>query len=198
MRIRKNSHYRKTVSFGIVFLLLVNVCWVATLVQPVFASPDLTLKWVTRANGAPFYRPANLIQTNIMPLAADLITGDDGVLEIVVTGGTTSSGAVTVLNGTDGSVIWQTLDTVVYPRAQIGMHSPFEIADLNNDGNLEIIVGSNYPLVLNGDDGSVFWSHTEYGDPMAYENCCSAFCQFMEPVEYFIFSLCIQRTSGFI
>ncbi|GAJ20967.1 unnamed protein product, partial [marine sediment metagenome] len=59
-----------------------------------------------------------------------------------------------VLNGTTGDVIWQ-----VTPGG-VGLKSPFDIADINNDGNLEIIVSGLYPVVLHGNNGSTYWENT--------------------------------------
>jgi uncharacterized repeat protein (TIGR02543 family) len=88
------------------------------------------------------------------PLAADLV--GDSKLEVIVTGGSyqgDTDGFVTVLNGNTGSVIWQ-----VSPGG-VGAKSPFEIADINNDGTLEIVVTGLYPVVLQGNDGSTIWKN---------------------------------------
>jgi hypothetical protein len=128
-------------------LLLANVFWFAVTIEPVSASPGLTLKW-TRNLGVD-------AATCVGPLAADLV-GDDR-LEIIVTGGSAvggGDGTVTVLDGATGAVIWQ-----VAPGG-VGAKSPFDIADIDSDGNLEIIVSGAYPVVLNGDDGSIYWKNT--------------------------------------
>ena len=98
----------------------------------------MTYKWVTTTSG-----------TGIGPLAADL-TSDTG-LEVVVTG---DEGAVYCINGSDGSLIWKYLTNGIYS------HSPFEIADLNNDGIPEVIVSAGSALVLHGNNGSVYWENT--------------------------------------
>src|SRR5271157_857258 len=117
----------------------------------VFASPTaLTLKWNVN--------PGNT-DTVYGPLAAKLIPGSIGE-QIVLTGcsnstadgNTANTGDVTVLNGTNGHVIWQ--DT----GYRMSTHNPFQIADLNNDGNLEIVVSAwNQTIALNGKDGSLYW-----------------------------------------
>ena len=127
-----------------VALLLTNVLWFAMTVQPVLASPGLTLKWAVNLGRRAW--------THIGPLAADLV-GDDK-MEIVVTGGDNNgTGAVTVLNGTDGTKLWQ------FNNTNIGTHSPFDIVDLNKDGIPEIVVSAWYPLVLHGNNGSLYWTN---------------------------------------
>ncbi|RKX40932.1 MAG: hypothetical protein DRP23_01915, partial [Thermotogae bacterium] len=103
-----------------------------------FTTRLLALKWKVPTSG-----------TVIGPLAADL-TNDTG-LEIVVTG---DDGCVYCLNGTDGSVIWR------YCTGGIGLHSPFEIADLNKDGYKEVIIAAGDALVLHGNNGTVYWRNT--------------------------------------
>jgi predicted glutamine amidotransferase len=150
---------RNLLSLVFIGLLVANVFWFAVTIEPVSASPELTLKW-TRNLGVD-------ARTLVGPLAADLV-GDDR-LEIVVTGGSAvaaSDGTVTVLNGTTGAIIWQ-----VAPGG-VGAKSPFDIADINSDGNLEIIVSGNHPVVLHGNDGSIYW---ERSDVSSY-NLWSAVC----------------------
>jgi hypothetical protein len=157
LAILNNPTFRKLSTLITACFLLVNSFWLALPIVSVLGSPGFIQKWHVKPE---------LTSTNIMPLAADLV-GDEK-LEIIISGGNTTKGAITVLNGTTGEIMWQTIDSeVTSPRAGISMHSPFEIADLNNDGDLEIIVGSIYPLVLNGTDGSVIWFND---DVMAYEN----------------------------
>ncbi|HDO19540.1 MAG TPA: DUF2341 domain-containing protein, partial [Thermoplasmatales archaeon] len=103
-----------------------------------FTTRLLALKWKVPTSG-----------TVIGSLAADL-TNDTG-LEIVVTG---DDGCVYCLNGTDGSVIWR------YCTGGIGLHSPFEIADLNKDGYKEVIIAAGDALVLHGNNGTVYWRNT--------------------------------------
>lgn len=128
-------------------LLLANISFLFVNIEPVSASLVLTLKW-TRNLG-------QYAKTYIGPLAADV--NNDGKLEIIVTGGTSdpgTDGTVTVLDGDTGNIIWQ-----VSPGG-VGKHTPFEIADINNDDALEIIVFGNYPLVLHGSNGSIYWKNT--------------------------------------
>jgi len=129
--------YRKILCSIAITLIVVT----ALEIVPTRAAPGLTLKWT-----------ANIGSTTVIgPLAADLV-GDDR-LEIVLTGAGGGSN-VTVLNGTDGSVIW-----TVNPGG-IGSHSPFEIADLNKDNIPEIIIAAGSTLVLHGNNGSVYWKNT--------------------------------------
>jgi hypothetical protein len=116
-----------------------------TLNPSVAAAGPLYFKWKT-------YLGARA-GTYIAPLAAD-VTGD-GTMEIIVTGGTMdygTDGTVSALDGSTGKIIWQ-----VSPGG-IGMHTPFEVADINNDGIQEIIIGAQGgALTLYGDDGSIYW-----------------------------------------
>jgi len=133
--------YRKLLSSITIGLVLFSVFATSLVIRSVFASTYLTLKWT-----------ANIGSTTVIgPLAADLV-GDER-LEIVVTGAGGGSN-VTVLNGTDGSVIWS-----VAPGG-IGSHSPFDITDLNKDGIPEIIIAAGTALTLHGNNGSLYWRNT--------------------------------------
>jgi len=131
-------NYRKIFGSVTTGLMLISFLTVAINLKSVLGLPGLTLKWTANIG----------TQTAIGALAADL--NGDGKLEIVVTGGTN----VTALNGTNGSVIW-----TVAPGG-IGLHSPFDIADLNKDGLPEIIVAAGSALALHGNNGSVYWRNT--------------------------------------
>jgi len=110
-------------------------------------SPLLSHKWTAQLGLSS--------NTNIAPLAADLF--GDGQIEIIVTGGSVGysgrNGTVKVLNGTTGDLIWERFFDGITP------HTPVEIADLNNDGILEVIVPTFDfgPLVLHGNNGSIYW-----------------------------------------
>jgi len=42
------------------------------------------------------------------------------------------------------------------------MHTPFEVADINNDGTKEIVLGAQGgALALHGNDGSTYWRNTD-------------------------------------
>jgi len=139
-------------------LLLANGLFFVLPIKPISAQPTLTWKW-TRSLGA-------VGQTFIGPLAADL--NNDGEMEIVVVGGSTdggTDGAVTVLNGMTGNVVWQEIPRDIIRQADpivinggVGMHSPFEIADLDKNGIPEIVIAAEGgALVLHGNDGSLYW-----------------------------------------
>lgn len=148
MSLLKKHIYRKLLSSIFIALLLVNISFLFVNIEPVSASPGLTLKW-TRNLG-------QYAKTSLAPLAADLV-GDDR-LEVVVVGGSTyggDDGTVTVLNGTTGNIIWQ-----VTPGG-IGTYSPFDVVDLNKDGIPEIVISAKSPLVLHGNNGSVYWRNTD-------------------------------------
>jgi hypothetical protein len=87
-------------------------------------------------------------------LAADI--NGDGIDEVINTG---KSGVI-ALNGTNGQTIWNVSDS------GIGDHAQAQIADLNHDGILEIIVPRETPaglLVLHANDGSTYWNITGLG-----------------------------------
>ncbi|MGB9959781.1 MAG: DUF2341 domain-containing protein [Candidatus Bathyarchaeales archaeon] len=128
-------------------LIIFNISFLFTNVESVFASPGLTVKW--------WRNFGQYAKTYIGPLSADV--DGDGNLEVIVTGGTTDGGydgTVTVLDGKTGNIKWQA------SPGGIGMHSPAEIADINKDGILEIIVSGHNPVVLFGNNGSVYWKNT--------------------------------------
>jgi len=79
-------------------------------------------------------------------LLAD-VTGD-GIDEVIHAG----EEEVTVLNGTDGSVIWNRSDYRLWD------HVAAQMADLNNDGILEIIAPLEKGIhVFHGNNGSTYW-----------------------------------------
>jgi len=63
---------------------------------------------------------------------------------------------VYVVNGEDGSPLWD------YP-APYYVAAPTSIADLNNDGHLEIVFASNNILGVLSHTGGLIWSHTTGG-----------------------------------
>ena len=87
-------------------------------------------------------------------LAADI--NNDGVDEVLHAG---KSGVI-ALNGTNGNRLWNITDS------NIGDHAQAQMADLNNDGILEIIVPLETPagiLALHANDGSTYWRATGLG-----------------------------------
>jgi len=129
-------------------LFLSNVFWLAMNVEPVLASPALTLKWIARTpDGQRF-----VAKTHIGALAANLV--GDNKLEIVVTGtGSDGTGVLAAIDGTTGTVLWQKKNSLIHT------HCPFDIVDLNKDGVPEIIVSAWYTYVYHGNDGSIYWSN---------------------------------------
>jgi len=87
-------------------------------------------------------------------LAADI--NHDGKDEVIHAG---KSGVV-VLDGTAGTKIWSLNDS------SLGDHAQAQMADLDNDGNLEILVSLESPaglLVLRANNGSTYWRVTGLG-----------------------------------
>jgi ketosteroid isomerase-like protein len=140
---------RTSLVVALVTTFLISSLSVLTSVNDVRAATGLQLKWA-----------ANLgLGTYVGPLAAYLIPGTKE-MQIVVTGVSPvdhdfRNGSVAVLNGSDGSIMWK-----VDP-GNMQDHSPFEIADLNNDGIMEIVVANlENTLVLYGNNGSTYWKNT--------------------------------------
>jgi hypothetical protein len=134
----------KLVGFIFLALFLGNTA-LFTFVPGVAAAGPVYFKWKT------YLGPK--AGTYIAPLAADL--DGDGKMEIIVTGGTIdygTDGTVSALDGSTGTIKWQ-----VSPGG-IGMHTPFEVADINNDGIKEVVISAQGgALALHGNDGSTYW-----------------------------------------
>jgi len=118
----------------------------------------LTLKWTVD--------PVNS-HTMYGALAAKLIPGSDG-LQLIITGGAdsitedpSSQGDVLALSGATGEVLWCASDY------RMGIHNPFQIVDLDADGDLEVVIAAwNRTVALNGEDGSLFWSVNAASDDL--------------------------------
>jgi uncharacterized repeat protein (TIGR02543 family) len=144
---------RSSVKFvGAVIVLLLLASPLLAVVN-VSAAPALSLKWsATRAvTGA-----ATRVGAQVADLRPDIpglevvVTGIDGGIESGLT-----NGYVTCLNGQTGARIWR----VTLGSNAIRNHSPFEIADLDKDGTMEIVVAAwTRTIALNGEDGSVYWN----------------------------------------
>ena len=140
---------RSSLVVALITTFLISSFSVLTSVNNVRAATGLQLKWAANIG----------LGTYVGPLAAYLIPGTTE-MQIVVTGVSQvdqlfSNGSVAVLNGSDGSLMWK-----VDP-GNIQDHSPFEIADLNNDGNMKIVVANlGNTLTLYGNNGSTYWKNT--------------------------------------
>lgn len=138
-----NSAYRKLSALLVVFTITV-----AALV-PVFvnALPDpsvLVPKWTAKGLGG----------SDSGVLIYDV--NNDSKEEVIYAG----VGKITVMNGTNGKVIWQKTDSGIADMVKI------QAADLNKDGILEIVIPLKQPaglLVLRANDGSLYWKRFGLG-----------------------------------
>jgi hypothetical protein len=119
-------------------------------------SKILQQKWITNT---PLYGISGV-------LAADI--NKDGIDEVIYAG----KGGVTALKGSDGSKIWNVSDS------SLGDHGQPQMADLNNDGIMEIVVLLESPaglLVLRANNGSTYWrlqsglGRETYGGPVIFD-----------------------------
>ena len=155
----RSSRTKAPCKFGVFFFVLLLASgivpfsiFISAFPPPVVnaAAQLLTLKWTVKPTNA---------HTMYGALAAKLIPESQG-LQLVITGGadpitedSSSQGDVLALNGTTGEVLWRA------SNYQMGIHNPFQIVDLDADGDLEIVIADwNRTIALNGEDGSLFWS----------------------------------------
>jgi predicted glutamine amidotransferase len=76
----------------------------------------------------------------------------DGLEEVIKAG----AGWIHVLNGKDGSVLWQRADSSLSTMAKPQM------ADLNHDGTLEIIVNiAHGVMAIHANDGTIYWKRND-------------------------------------
>lgn len=82
------------------------------------------------------------------PATADL--DKDGILEVIVG---SDNQQIACLNGTDGSEDW------TYTTFMSGLTSSPTIANIDSDGELEVIGAGTFLRVLHGEDGTSSWMH---------------------------------------
>jgi len=148
---------RKSLCFTLIGLIILSSFGFMILIQNASAAPTsgsyLKLKW--------WKYLGQYAKTYGAPLAANLV-GDASTSEIVVVGGSSdggTDGTVTVLDGRTGATVWQ---KQYISGAGIGMHTLFELADLDRNGVTEIIIGAKYStLVLRGNDGTEYWRNRD-------------------------------------
>jgi hypothetical protein len=140
---------RKAISFALVVVFLVSTVAFLGINASVQAASPYTLKWAVNIGAG----------THIGALSASLVPGQKGQ-DIIVTGVSQTdkgftNGSIWCLNGTNGAVLWQTTP------GNIMDHSPFEISDLNNNGQMDVVV-ADMPntLALYGNNGSIYWKST--------------------------------------
>ena len=143
---------RNILGLVVIALFAGTILGSAIVIEPAQAASVISLKWVTSVG--PY-------ATEVSPLSADLF--GNGQQEIVETGGPSnwgSAGAVTVLNGTTGKIIWQDTSNQI-PNIGIDAHTSFDLIDMNKTGVPQIVVyGLSGPLVLNGTNGALIWRNT--------------------------------------
>lgn len=145
---KKFSRLRSLTCF-VFFLLAASLIIPLYTVQPTYAvDPNIALKWTGYVAGG-----------GEALLAADVRPDIPG-MEIIHAGGGAQpggiTGSVTCLNGITGAQIWKV------SISGIGDTCQPQMADLNNDGRLEIVVPIQYPAgiyILNSYDGSLFYSN---------------------------------------
>jgi hypothetical protein len=140
--------YIRYLGVFILFLTLLNVQ--ASLQPAKAADPPLTFKW----------RVSPFSATDVGAVAGDL--NGDGVYDVVATG----AGHCAAIDGKTGTIMWD------YANSAITKHYPAEIADINNDGQNEVIISTYNPTVLRGSTGQVLWTNT---GTLAYENYLATF-----------------------
>ena len=134
----------------------------AGFVNTVSGAPYLTnQKWIRNLGGQG--------KTYLMPLAGDL--DGDGDMEVVIVGGSSDGGfdgSIFVLNGATGATLWQASPQQMGWATGVGMHTCAEVADLDNDGRMEIIVaaeGATFALRFNGTTSvfsmTLYWSNPD-------------------------------------
>jgi len=121
-------------------------------VAPVVETYSFTTKetWIitpkyTITNGGSHNRDYRVVDVN-----------GDGIRDIVRPG----SGTIKAFNGINGALLWSHSDSIA-GDAQV------EVADLNNDGILEVLVtlaaGQGGLLVVHGNNGQTYWRRTDLG-----------------------------------
>jgi hypothetical protein len=142
---------RTTTSLVLATIFLIGSVSFLAMVDTVQAPSPYQLKWAFNYGTA----------THIGALSANIVPGAKGQ-EIILDGVSAvdqgfSNGSVVALNGTNGALLWKTDPSIV---KNIQDHSPFEIYDLNNNGQLEIVV-ADMPstLALYGNNGSIYWQN---------------------------------------
>ena len=120
-----------------------------------FSTPNyFELRWTSPATGI------NTGPQN--PLAIDV--DGDGYKDIIYAGDTSpgSRGRVACISGKDGSVLWE--HNITSPRS-IASTRPLEAGDLNNDGNMEIVVsGYSGTEAIYAKNGTLMWANLEAGN----------------------------------
>ncbi len=103
-----------------------------------FSTPFITQKWVRTGLASGF---SGVITANL---------DNDPYEEVIMAG----EGAVMCLDGQTGTIQW------TYSNPNIGFFCQPQMADLDNDGEFEIIVPIQFPpavVALRGDNGAVWW-----------------------------------------
>jgi hypothetical protein len=145
----KHASFRVSISVGILALLFLGIFLIpfSTLIRPAYAAQlQVVRKWQSPSLASGGYEGGFAI--------GDVDHSTPG--EEVVAART---GYIYLLDGRTGSKIWQKSDSAV------GKYSQPSLYDLNNDGNLEVLVPLYYPcgLVVLFSNGSQYWRVTYSG-----------------------------------
>ncbi len=142
---------RKFKPINSVLLVILMVSMIVPFSTVGFASaedpPNITLKWTASVSGG----GEALLTYDAVPATA----GE----EVFHAGGpvqpSSTAGSVRCLNGRTGAQIWR---TNIYG---VGDTATMQMADVDNDGKMEILVALQHPsglYILNAEDGSILWN----------------------------------------
>ncbi len=159
MSLANKSLLRNATKILLLGLLLTSALQLSMIIDSVSAAQSgtyLKFQWKTSLG--------QYAKTKIGPLAADFL--GDSKLEIATLGGPSdgaTDGVVTVLDGVTGQIRWQKAP------GGLGMHTGFEIADLDNDGGPDILIaGKGRFTALQGNDGSIYWQNRAVSTEVTY------------------------------
>jgi hypothetical protein len=139
----------KSLTYFALFLLIASLIIPLYTIQPASAvAPNITLKWTGYVAGG----GEALLTYDVRPdIPGEEVFHAGGAVQVPPY----SNGSVTCLNGVDGNQIWKR------SIRGIGDTATMQMADLDLDGKMEIMVALQMPsglYVLNAEDGSILWN----------------------------------------